>query len=231
LTIVGGCRMTKTTAWAELTDQTGHRPLALELTFDDFNAQMLAHEITHPFFGPMFQRTADVVIRMALTGLHEKARQRIDGLADLAKAIAATPPGSTLDRLDSPNYIAAAVLLLRSGMGWGETERTAVKVVLERLPEMRQFLELGRESAVLACAAHEEISLAETLLSRAKNDPFTEALVRDRTKARQLWPKWRDGFPDRHAAGKAQWHQMLFAVYILSGGTETPADWLLAQVG
>jgi hypothetical protein len=219
-----------TPSWTRLFDQTGYRPLALEMTFDDFNAEMQAHEITHPFFGPMFQRTADVVICMALTGLHEKARLRIDGLADLAMAIASTPPGSTLDRLGSPNYIAAAVLLLRSQMGWGAPDRTAVRVVLERLPGMRQFLELGRESSVLACAAHEETALAEMLLARAKNEPFPAALVRDRKRALQLWPKWRDAFPDRDAAGKAQWHQLLFAVYVLSGGTETPADWLLAQV-
>lgn len=220
-----------TASWAQLYDQTGYRPLALELTFNDFKAELDQYEITHPFFGPIYQRTVDVVIRMAFTGQAETARSLVPELAKLAHEIAATPAGTALDRLGTTNYGAVALLLLQDGMEWEPLDRTEASVILNRLPGIAQFTEEGRTSSILACMAFGLAENASTLARGQTLDPFVSALLANQTQVARLWPAWRDRFPTAYAANTVFWHQLLFVIRLLSPRDANPADWLRVQVG
>lgn len=217
-------------SWAKLTDQSGYGPLALELTFADFKVELETYDIYHPFFGPAFQRAADVVIRMALTGQTATAKSLAHDLSRYACAIADAPSETSLDRLDSQNYIAVAVFLLTASMGWGMLDKQRVELALDRLPDIRQFSEGGRASAALAMLCTGQRDAARKLAQGHSLDPFVEALLNDDDVATKLWPDWRDRFPEKYAANKLYWHQMLFAARSLADPEKNPADWLLAQV-
>lgn len=202
------------------------------LAFSVFYKDLQKYEVRHPFFAPAFLRASDLVIRAALAGQDAVAKALCTELFPLACQVAEAPAGTELDILATPNLAVIAIFSLAKAMHWTEflpgPSGPSLDVPLARLAAITRFSEGERESAVLALLLHGKTAAARSVADLGKLSPFFAAFLAGDASA--LWPAWRDRFPADVRANTVFWHQMLFAVCLLSGPDQSPPDWLRAQV-